>query len=289
MAPLALGAGLAVAGGLTTALGAGMGGTQPSRTLIGGTTDGAADIQNRNAGGLQGGQNLQQQGALGLQGTNAGAQNLIGLGGSLVADGQQNERFARMGVQNAASGLGQFQSNAANVGSAVGQQTLDAGRAQALSLAGGARGGNLAAAFRGAQAANTQMGAQAAAQSQITAGQQQMAQDAMRLQAMQAAGGLRMGMLNQAGSHIGQGLGAQQAGLGLQQNVGSQLLGAGLQREGNFLAAQTGNESLQAQLDQQTELAQAQAQARKQQNVMGLGGGLLGAGGQVLGGQTGGG
>jgi hypothetical protein len=280
---------MAAAGGGVAAKGAGTRGTRPGQTLIGGDEQGAQAIQDRNATGLVRGSEFQRGGATQLAQTNHASRGLMDLGSGIVAEGRQAVGRARTGVTGAANGLNRFESNADQVGAAVGQQTLDAGRAQALSLAGNARGGNLAAAFRDAQAANTQATAQAASQAQITAGQQQMQQDAMRLNAMQSAGGLRMGMLNQAGQHIGQGLGAQQAGIGFQQNVGSQLLGAGLQREGNFLAAQTGNEALQANLDQQQELARAADRRDKRAKLFALGGGLMGAGGSVMASGAGGG
>lgn len=180
--------------------------------------------------------------------------------------------------------LAGFQSSAPNVGSMVGQQMLDQGRAQALSIASAGRGGNRAAALRGALEANTSATAQASSQAQITAAQQQMAAEQMQLGALQAAAQQRMGLAGMEGQIAGQGIGMQQNGAGLRLGAGQSLANLGAGREANYLSTLSGVGALEANLGTQTAITQAQIDEAAKQRGLDFAGSIIQGGASVAGG-----
>ncbi len=257
--------------------------TKPNQTLIGGGRGNAQTIQDRNAEGLGLGRAQQAEGQS-LAATGAGS--IRGLAASLDPRGAQRDvttARSRFGADRdrLAAFLGQG-GTAEEVGTQVGQAQRDAGNRNALALAATARGGNLAAALHGASRAQSDSNAQAAQAAQIAAGQQRLADNSQQLGAADqlarlrmSQGGFSQGIVDRANQL------RAEAGR-LQVGTGGQLIGTGAQRELGFLGALSGNEGLQANLNQQTTMADREEERRKNEAIMGLIGGGVSTGAGLL-------
>lgn len=287
--PIILGAGMAAGGAGIMGKASQIKNTKPNQTLVGGSVEGAQGIQDRNATGIAAGAEQQGTGRANLLG---GAHNAQVAADRFGADAQAVTRAQAAQYGQDRQSLMAFMGNrsrASDIGQQAGQNQMDAGNRAAMALAASSRGGNQAAAMRNAFSAQSASNAQAAQAAQMAASQQKFAEDGQQLQAQDQLSQLAM---QQAGMNLGvagQSAGLDAAAAAAQQQAGGQLLGAGLSREGNFLAAQTGNEGLQANLDQQTELARAEANRKWRAQMFATGGQLLTAGGTTMAGAGGGG
>lgn len=299
--PIILGLGMAAAGGALTAKGASTKGTKPQHQFYGGSKE-AQDAAQRQyqdqiyaartdmQGGYTGnnvyaGQQGIQTGlgytrdlaASGAKVQATGAQ-LLGQSSGRFATGSRTEMEAQRAIQAAVDGSAPSQAELL-----MRQQASDIAQRQAA-MAATARGGNQAAAMRAAMAQGADAQTNAAGQAA-----------ALRAQEIATARG-QLSQLGQAqyqsGAIPGQlGLGAQAQGIGMQQFGAQAQLQAGqygaslaAQREAEYLQAQQAAAGMVYQGDIAQEQSRAQAQQAQRDQWFRLGGGLLGAGGAVMGG-----
>lgn len=261
-----IGGGLAIAGAATAAKGARTKGVDPR----------LAPYQYGGSSAAAGGYRDQYGKEVGLAQTLGNAP--LGTYGELQATGQQAQQQGS-GVLTQAFAPGGFGGEGgADVSSfdpqgvarmqAQAATSEAARRTNAIGRTGGALG------LRAALGANANAGVQTATQAAVAGAQGEQARAGLELQRQQQVNATRIGL-------AGLGLQEQGLGAGIQQNAAGAVTNLGLAREGMYNTQLAGFEDRQLQAQIAHEQARQQAALDKRRLLVGLGAGLIGAGGTV--------
>jgi hypothetical protein len=253
------------------------------KSHFGGSKEASDDHKALASGIAGGGQGQIGQGVSRMGGAGNDAAALGNLGGDIYRRGRDQQIRTSNAAEGYGNQLGAFRSNASDIGQAMGRQMLSEGRQQALSLASAGRGGNTAAAMREGLSANAQAAGQAAMAGQVAAGQQQLAADQMRMQALGQAAGIQQGLAGMGLATAEQGLGLQQFDAATNAQIGQQLAALGAGREATGLQTLTATGALESQLATQIALEQARLDEERKKR----GAALVGAGIESIGGLLG--
>lgn len=270
-----------MAGGTAAAVKASQQATKPQPTWYGGDPEAYAGYRDRYGAARTAGAAVGDQGMKSLAELADAGQGVATQGQGIVTDALGRRFDPNFGAQEVAHGIGDRAVAEANLAS---QAALDQATHKNVAIA--QSGGP--AAMRMAMAENADAGIVGAQNAATTAAGARLAGEQAYLGQLNLGDQFVTAQRQQALTEAGLGAGLVGTGFGAQATGGGGVMQGGLLRERSYLEGETGVEQTQTMLALDEERRRQADKQRKNQNLWGLGAGLISGGGQVMAGAGGG-